>query len=31
MRALVTYEQKQFAVEMREKPIPDIDDDEVLL
>lgn len=31
MRALVTYEQKQFAVEMREKPIPEIEDDEVLL
>ncbi len=31
MRALVTYEMKPFAVEMREKPIPEIDDDEVLL
>lgn len=31
MRALVNWEPKPFAVEMREKPLPDIGDDDVLL
>jgi len=31
VRALVNYERAPFKVELREKPIPEIADDEVLL